>query len=205
MNEAASRGFDWLLLLDQDTSVTHDYLVEALSLARELRDIANIVAVVPKLLQRDRVLSPLLTAQWRKPESIFQDAYGVLPQRVMVFNSGAMIKTSALQQIGGFPEHFWLDFLDHATFHALQTQVGKVFIMQSTLEHDSSMNPAQPARSSAVSDREGNVLKASRDYYCRYGSMPERMRFIWLVIPSFGRRLNPRRDPAVYRVFACGA
>ena len=188
--EAARLGCEWLLLLDQDTSPTPAYLAEALALARDLRGDPAIVAIAPKLMQRGKVLSPHLRIQWRVPRTVSRDAYGVLPQPVQVFNSGALLKVAAIEQIGGFPAHFWLDYLDHATFHLLQAKHGKVFIMHATLAHDLSENAAQQERALEVSMREGNILKASRDYYHRYGSWKERSLFTIQILRLLGDALR---------------
>jgi hypothetical protein len=181
IQEAEQRGCAWLLLLDQDTFPTQSYLTELVALAHECNARPDVVAVVPKLLQRGRVLSPQYpqALQWGHPAQIGSNAYGVSIRRLQGFNSGAMLKVSALRHIGGFPPHFWLDYLDHATFYLLQTQVGHVFIMHSILEHDLSTNPADQTRATDVSFREGNIFKASRDYFLRYGTFLERAHFCY--------------------------
>ena len=197
LQRASAEGYDWLLLLDQDTQLSEGYLSEILLLSTTLQDSKNIVAIVPKLVQRDQMLSPHLplTFYWHKPEPIGLAHAGVLAPRVQAFNSGALLRTSALRAIGGFPEHFWLDYLDHATFYRLQAAGGKIFLMQAKLEHALSTNPVVRAREASVGQREANILKASRDYYWFYGSFGERFEFLRQLIRILGGALRHKEIP----------
>jgi hypothetical protein len=44
------------------------------------------------------------------------------------YNSGALLRVKALQEMNGFPEEFLLDYLDHATFRILQNKGGRISI-----------------------------------------------------------------------------
>jgi hypothetical protein len=92
----------------------------------------------------------------------------MLTARVSAFNSGAAVRVSALQR---FPERYWLDFLDHAIFHELQAAGGRIWLLQSQLEHRLS---TQRLGDEASLDRYRNVLQAERDFYREYGSFADR-------------------------------
>ena len=73
LRQAERETIPWLLLLDQDTTVTPDYLAEALHLVNEFQDQPEWAAIVPKLIQDGVVLSPhwparnTFAAGFRKP------------------------------------------------------------------------------------------------------------------------------------------
>jgi hypothetical protein len=96
---------------------------------------------------------------------------------------GALLRIKALQEMNGFPEEFLLDYLDHATFRILQNKGGRIFVMQTTLEHKLSSNREDSSDDPVFSARQKNVLHAERAFYRNYGSFRERFfyhaRLIW--------------------------
>ena len=174
LQTAEARGDTWLMLLDQDTRLTSEYLQEAATLAESLADNEQVVAFVPKLMQQGVVLSPHLPITLRHPKALDRDAHGVADTRIQPYNSGAVLRVSSLRGAGGFPERFWLDYLDHATFHALQANGKQVFVMHAVLEHELSSNERERPEDAAFVARQQNVLAAERAYYREYGTVRER-------------------------------
>lgn len=165
---AKERKLPWLMLLDQDTTLTADYIREVVEQTRSLEADASIAAIIPKLVELYVVLSPHKPPTYRHREFDL-NIEGKSESRLCAFNSGSVVRVKALEQVGGFPEEFWLDFLDHATFHQLQAAGGKFFILRSSLRHDLSM--ADSLKTETVSkQRYANVLDAEFRYYRRYGS-----------------------------------
>ena len=166
LDEARSNGSQWLLLLDQDTALTAEYLAELLA-ATESVD-AAVAAIVPRLVQDGKTHSPQqLPRLSHRP--LPEDAAGMLPVKVSAFNSGAVIRVGALRR---FPERYWLDFLDHAVFHELQAVGGRIWLLRSRLDHRLS---TQRLGEDASLDRYRNVLLAERDFYREYGSSADRV------------------------------
>ena len=203
---AQEAGAQWLLLLDQDTNLTSAFLDEALELTARYTGVGGadsapafaseeIAAFVPKLVERGALLSPHLPLSFelRKPRPADLDMYGVQRRRLYVYNSGAVLRVSALEAMGGFPEDFWLDYLDHATFRSLTARGGKLFVMGSVLRHELSTNAVGAVETAASANREQNILKAERMYYQRYGSATERLRFALRRIRMMLRALKGRR------------
>ncbi len=89
---------------------------------------------MPKLVDGSVVLSPK-----REPRLTHSDlpvnVTGILQRPVMAYNSGALLRVDAVRAIGGFPQEFTLDFLDHVVFHKLQRCGGRVWLMRSSLPH----------------------------------------------------------------------
>lgn len=172
LQEAQKNGCPWLLLLDQDTRLTPEYLQELCSNAASWLEDTSLAAVVPKLIENGIVQSPHAPIRLRRAESISMGFCGVAPVDWNVYNSGAMLRVETLQSIGGFPRDFWLDFLDHATFHLLRSGGGRVWVMNAGLQHALSSNEA-PRKDHLFLARKHNVREAENLYYRRYGSAQE--------------------------------
>ena len=97
---AEQAGASWLMLLDQDTGVTAEYLNEVVQTVAGAELSNKIVAIVPKLVQGDRVLSP----HWslHLPEWFDRDQSGIITREIWAFN----LRRGA-SGIGG-ERHWWL-------------------------------------------------------------------------------------------------
>ena len=170
---AADAGERWLLLLDQDTVITTAYLEEVLVVTQEFATDATLAAAVPKLMENGIVQSPHAALTTLRPPPLSPDFHGFPTEKLHIYNSGAVIRVSSLKAIGGFPSDFWLDFLDHATFHLLRQQ-GRILVMRSSLQHQLSTNARMQAWNRTYLRRHNNVLGAESLYYRRYGTPTER-------------------------------
>lgn len=132
LGKAQKSEIEWLLLFDQDTWVEPAFLM-ALTEAIRNRD-PLICAFVPKLLQEDRVLSPQYVRRFRN-RLIPIEFSGPSSTRVTAFNSAACLRVESVAKIGGFPEEYWLDFLDHIVFHRLQVAGGVVSVLDVRMQH----------------------------------------------------------------------
>ncbi len=175
LERAEVEGIPWLLLLDQDTMVTAEYLREALGRARELRDQPEIGAIVPKLVQDDAVLSPHWPHGHRSRQS-FGDRYGLMEPEVRVYNSGTLLRVEAVRAAGGFPLDFPLDYLDHAVFARLQAQRRRVFLLGATLQHELASKSQDVYKTLKSSPRLRGMLAAETRFYRHYGSGVDRLR-----------------------------
>jgi GT2 family glycosyltransferase len=193
LDAAARAGTPWLLLLDQDTHLTHEYLQELLDLLSAAAADQRIAAFVPKLMGVTGLRSPSLDfldalrrqitlPRWRRPLIAPESAYGAQPLRLTAFNSGAALRTSAVQAIGGFPRAYWLDFLDMAVFHDLYQQGGYLFVMRSVLEHSLSVEDSEFHTQPGSLARHRNILRAMILYVRSRGSRWERLLHrAWLI------------------------
>jgi GT2 family glycosyltransferase len=183
---AVEAGIPWLLLLDQDTRVTAEYLHEVLALQPVAAQDPQIVAFAPKLAGITGLRSPamdflealhrqVMLPRWRRPLIVPQETYGPQHQPTVAFNSGAVLRTQAVQAIGGFPDAYWLDFLDMAVFHDLYRQGGHLFVMRSTLEHSLSVVEDDFLERSTSLSRHRNILSAMTLYVKTNGTAWERL------------------------------
>jgi GT2 family glycosyltransferase len=194
--------------MDQDTSPTREFMFELLEAAAILHAQPDVAAIVPKLTVNGIIHSPAIPfieqmrRQFMAPiKPIGLDVVGVLQQRMCSYNSGSTLRVSAVRSVGGFPAEFWLDYLDHAIFHALFAGGYRIYVMRSTLAHEASY---------ANLDRlpfwrMHNVLKAQTLYVKRNGNFTDRLLYrIWLLRHSRNLR-KTCKDPRIWREAALRA
>jgi GT2 family glycosyltransferase len=202
LRRAESEEREWLLLLDQDTSVTRAFISELVESAETLHAQPEVAAIVPKLLVQGKVHSPaipftdLMRRQFLPPPQAFaHEVVGVQPQPLFAYNSGSTLRIAALRLIGGFPAEFWLDFLDHAVFHALMVNGYRVYVMLAMLTHDASYSDLD----SLPLWRLHNILMAQTLYMKQRGNFVDRLLFrIWLLRHSRNLR-RTCKDPRMWK------
>lgn len=152
---------DWLLTLDQDTTLPPDFLVRMQAAANHLRDVNEAGAVVPHLVKAGRVLSPVQIRPWGV-RYLPLEAAGFVRGEVHAFNSGSLFRVAALRQIGGFDERFWLDYQDASVYRRLSMCGRRIYIAGGmNLEHDLSLISEQRA---VAPERFRNFLLAESAY-----------------------------------------
>lgn len=137
LSEAHEGGAEWLLLLDQDTELPLPFL-EELHRTIEASPEPPICAIVPKLIRNGEMLSPQQVGRFHN-RSVLVGFSGIFPGAVTALNSAACLRVKAMETIGGFPQEYWLDFLDHVVFHRLQQAGGKILILDALIEHHLSL------------------------------------------------------------------
>jgi GT2 family glycosyltransferase len=205
---AESEEREWLLLLDQDTSLSAEFISELLATSETLHSRSEVAAIIPKLQANGKIESPSsdffeqIRRQFQNPQpAIKQDVAGLQQQRLCSYNSGSALRVAALKSIGGFPAEFWLDFLDHAVFHALYSRGYRVYVMRATLAHDSSYSDI----GSLPSWRLHNILLARTLYVKKHGSFIDRTLYrIWLLRHSRSLR-RACKDPRMWKETALQA
>ena len=186
--EAEQRA--WLLLFDQDTVVTKEFLFELLESATKLHGQAQVGAIVPKLLVRGAIYSPeanfldQVRHPYRSLQTVKKDVVGVQPGHLNAYNSGATLRVSAIRAVGGFPLQFWLDYLDHALFRALFVGGFRIYVMRAELVHD----PSLAEMASMPLWRLRNVMQAQTLFVKQSGGFLDRM-FYRIFLLRFSRGL----------------
>ena len=164
---AAERDHAWLLLLDQDTSVTGDFLRGMLEHAAEAAGDEQVAAIVPYLYAGSFCLSPRLW-HFARHAPLPRPASRRTEQREMfAANSGTLMRVHALQVIGGFSSRFWLDYSDIDVFHRLHAHNFVVMIAGDlALEHEVALLDYNvrmtPARYATYLAAEGDFLDLYR-------------------------------------------
>ena len=174
LDQAEREGISWLLLLDQDTTVTGEYLAEALRMVSDLRERREVGAIAPKLVQDGLVLSPHWPHGERSRQG-FGERFGLMEPNVRVYNSGSLLRVETIRATGGFPLNYPLDYLDHAVFARLKAQRRRVFLLHAALPHqlESKSQDVRVALKSSVRLR--GMLSAEMRFYREYGSRLDRL------------------------------
>jgi len=160
---AAQHGSEWLLTLDQDTAVPSDFFRKMATAAQASTRYAGIGAIVPQIAAGGKQLSP----NWFQFGAIprwWRDGYvGVPSEKVFAFNSGAMLRVSAIEQVGGYDPRFWLDDSDAMIFSRLHEHGKRVYVSGDIqVEHEFSMKDMQQRMSSP---RYENALLAETAFW----------------------------------------
>jgi GT2 family glycosyltransferase len=137
---ALQRGRKWVVFLDADTTITQSYL-DAL---KQCISNGNFRVFAPQLVSPDgKRLSPT-------------KRYGIN----VAFNSGMVMHTDAIRQIGGFNARYPLDYLDYYTCWQLQNHDIKICPMDISLVHHLSVEDY----TNVSQERYCSVLKAEKQF-----------------------------------------
>jgi GT2 family glycosyltransferase len=119
LRRADHLGAPWLLLLDQDSSLPVRYLESMLAYSRSLSSQSKIGTVVPFVESNGINVSPRQTGWTLRSQQIPETQSGIFPREGFAINSGTLVRVSALREIGGYSNVFWLDLSDQYVFHQL--------------------------------------------------------------------------------------
>jgi GT2 family glycosyltransferase len=162
----AATQAQWLLTLDQDTTLPGDFFSATEPGLRAAQQDHKIAAIVPHLAEGDRLLSPAYVTIGR-PQPLPADFTGVPQREARAFNSAALLRVSALDAIGGFDPRFWLDHLDSWLHHQLFLHGWRMYVLPLRLEHHFSL---LNYRERLSTERLRNFLAAESAYVDLYGS-----------------------------------
>lgn len=137
---ASEENYNWLMLLDQDTVLSNEYLNSLKDLNMDsLPD--EIAAIIPKVvsLTGDKVISPLKMklGGFVKPVNL---SSGVVDEPVTGINSGTILNVDYLKSIGGFGTEYTLDMLDHWYFRKIYNDGFKCFLLSATINQNLSVH-----------------------------------------------------------------
>jgi GT2 family glycosyltransferase len=111
---------------------------------------------------------------------------------VRPFNSAALLRVAALQKTGGYDRRFWLNYLDHSVFHALQ-QAGYLVWIAGDLQvkHHLSLHEGRDRMTEEHFHHFSGAESAFRDLYA------SRFEGLVFTVRLLLRALNQkrRRDP----------
>jgi GT2 family glycosyltransferase len=100
MEFAEAHGHVWMLLLDQDSTVTSHYLHAMLRHSRELEDRDEIAVILPTVRVAETIMSPKQQLFMRS--GFYQRESEMLHGYAIGINSGAIMRVAWLRTIGGF-------------------------------------------------------------------------------------------------------
>ena len=170
LNEAIKTSHDWLLLLDQDSTLPAKFIDD---LSRELSGIEKddtVCAVVPKMRYKNVYFSPSRDLFGGTLRPIDMKHKGICAFKVFAIGSGCAVKVSFLQGIGGFNEFYWLDFLDRWLFITINIMGGNVYVTDSVIDHELSVMNYDKFM---TEQRYSNILKYEAIFMKSYKSKAE--------------------------------
>lgn len=193
---ARSEQRDWLLTLDQDTVLPPDFFARLEPALDAALKNDRIGAIVPHLVEGERRLSPAYAGLGRA-RHLPSGFNGIPAGEVRAFNSAALLRVRALEDLGGFDARFWLDYLDCWLHHQLYMRAWKVYVVGDLeiTHHLSLLNYGE--RMSA--ERYANFLDAEGAYVDLYCAGWERALYAAQLTV---RALNQKRrgeDPQIQR------
>ncbi len=172
MEFAESLRCPWLLLLDQDTTVSEDFLLRMVGYSEKFRDAPEIATVVPFIFSHGVLVSPRRLRSFNRVQQIPVTFSGLCKDKAYAVNSATLMRVTALREVGGYSDEFWLDLSDVYVFQALHRQGKYMYIAGDLrLEHsiasmdfDKEMSP----------ERYRNFMAAESAYIDLYLSPLER-------------------------------
>jgi GT2 family glycosyltransferase len=190
---ARSQNYAWLLTLDQDTTLPVDYLPRMRRLAVELQSDDRVAAIVPRLLDGSRLLSPMSVQVWGT--RFFPKSFCGIPSgETRALNSASLFRVSALEEMGDFDPRFWLDYVDFNIYRRLHLRRRKVYIA-SEIEAQHELSVMH--RADLKIERFQNVLQAESAFFDLYEGP---LRRFFLNVRLLGRLWRQRKrgdSPAI--------
>lgn len=137
--KADDSSCEWILTLDQDTSLTHEYIAEVYLILDQNRKASDIL--VPIVISSKKIISPSVI-----------DNFGTLSFSKYIRNkhlfitaiaSGLLIKKDFIRKIIPFPDQLWLDYVDHWIFFMVDQKKGSICMINQAINHDLSIDHIQ--------------------------------------------------------------
>jgi GT2 family glycosyltransferase len=126
---AEKKQFDWLLTLNQDTTLPNDFLCKLRSAVMLVASMPDIAGIVPSISSDGREVSPYIQMKyWTFTRRIPVGFIGIPLENVYAANSVSTIKVSALKVIGGFDPRFSLDLVDFDIDYRLHRKKLRFFV-----------------------------------------------------------------------------
>ena len=189
LERAERGGHGWLMLLDQDTRVTAEYLREVLATVDALPHGSDVVTIAPRLEGRGGQLSPHRQV-FIRTRPILRSGKYTADARCEVWNSGRLLSVSAVRAAGGFPFDYPLDYLDHALSARLRALGGATAVIDAALPHSFSMLN----RTAMPRSRQRSIAMAEERYFTEYGSLLDRAFLVCrrslVLVLVLGRRIG---------------
>jgi len=134
---ANAKNKKWLLLLDQDSFLTSDFITE---LNNTINTKNNYASIVPLIYSKNKIVSPTRYDFLRRMKPIKIIETNRVVENITAINSGACVNVNFISEIGGFNTDFPLDMLDHWLNYEINKRKKKIFVTTSTIKHELSVN-----------------------------------------------------------------
>jgi GT2 family glycosyltransferase len=187
----------WLLLLDQDTTISAKFLLDLRHAAKGHETNLHVVAIIPRIVSHGVLISPARVSGLGRKRPIHHVSNGVLESPVTAINSGALVRASFIQSLGGFEKRFWLDFLDHWLFNRIYAARKAVVLLDATLEHDLSITNLANGMSE---QRYINILDAEAIFVRDFGDSQRRLVYPLYLLARACKHLIVHHNSRFFRL-----
>lgn len=123
---------DYLIILDDDTNLTDEYIQEVLQQIKFDYDV-----LLPIVTTNNQIISPSNT-QFNCRVKKINDIDNVNLNKVTAINSGMVIKMIIYNSIR-YNEEIFLDYVDHEFMRKIRKNIKKIYIMKSEIKQNFSM------------------------------------------------------------------
>lgn len=138
LNFCNNRSAKWLVLLDQDSTLTFSFFHNLLQDISEIKN-ENIYAIAPNMFYNNKKFSPskIIPGGIHRPLKLHGKS--IFNKPIFAIGSCTTINTNFFKSIGGFNEIFWLDCLDRWIYFMIFKNRGSVLISETNILHDLSI------------------------------------------------------------------
>jgi GT2 family glycosyltransferase len=116
---AEAAGAPWMLLFDQDTTISQEFLPRMLDYGERFQSTQQVATVVPFIYSHGTLVSPRRIGKFNRVKQIPQGFNGIFKELAYAVNSATLMRVAALREIGGYSEEFWLDLSDVYAFQEM--------------------------------------------------------------------------------------
>lgn len=136
---ANNNGIEWLLLLDQDTTITDNNFLDIFFTKSSQNKHISLFAPIVKT-STGEIMSPK-KLRYRIPiNSKVHEDYINNISNIGIINSGMFIKTEAFLQVGGYKKEVFLDYSDYQFIERYSTLYKSFYCLNTVLIQDFSNN-----------------------------------------------------------------
>lgn len=129
---ALKYNYDWLILFDQDTEITDNYLS---LLEDSINQFPNVNLFAPIVHNTNGIMSPKICKYFRPSENLTKTGLNRL-DNVAIINSGLVVSVSSFFKCGGYNNDTFLDFADYQFIERIQKIESSFVIFDSHLMQD---------------------------------------------------------------------
>lgn len=131
---AENHSYDWLLLLDQDTTISDDAILKYLN---EIDNGKEYNMFVPKVKVEGRgYMSPCIFKHKRGRFMNDFPSGKIETKNITVINSGLLIRVDSFKECGGYDNDVYLDFSDHDFFYRFKKLNPYIYVIDTEFQQD---------------------------------------------------------------------
>lgn len=194
---AAQEGFDWFLTLDQDTHLPPSFLTTMAATAASFADNMTVAAIVPRIEDVGRLISPLCFEHGFLPVVLPASARGLAPPHASALNSASLLRIRSLEELGGYDLSFPLHNSDTRLYQRLDHAGKRVAIADVVVPHELSIMNRE-ARMSP--DRYRQMLRDEFRFWNHHMGVLGRVERLVRLMGRYAKGVLRNEDPAFQRI-----